>query len=356
MNLEKKIIYITAQKVPSIKAHSVQILKMCKYFSILLKTTLICRYQKLNIPFPEKKTFNVKKYSFSENKIILLIQKFLITLKITRTNNTIFYTRDVHFAFFLFILSRKQIFLELHTAYTDKITLSYYLLNIILCKKNVKIIFISRALLTIYKKKFNKKFINYIIAHDASDNYKSKAPSSKKINIGYAGHLYKGRGILLIIKIAKYLKDIQFNIAGGQKKDINYYNKITNNIKNIKFFGYLPHSQVKKFFSRNHILIAPYEKIVTVGNISDTSKFMSPLKIFEYMSSQKPIISSNHKVIREILRNDDNALLCEPNNFNEWVKAIIRLKDKKLRKKLAKKSYSDYLFKHTWEKRVQKIL
>ena len=83
---------------------------------------------------------------------------------------------------------------------------------------------------------------------------------------------------------------------------------------------------------------------------------MSPLKIFEYMSSQKPIISSNHKVIREILRNDDNALLCEPNNFNEWVKAIIRLKDQKLRKKLAKKSYSDYLSKHTWEKRVQKIL
>ena len=32
--------------------------------------------------------------------------------------------------------------------------------------------------------------------------------------------------------------------------------------------------------------------------MSDTSKFMSPLKIFEYMSHKKPIIASDLSVIR----------------------------------------------------------
>ena len=60
---------------------------------------------------------------------------------------------------------------------------------------------------------------------------------------------------------------------------------------------------------------------------------MSPLKIFEYMASKRPIVSSNHLVLKEVLKNNINSILCNPSNLNEWLKALNRLKSSSLRKK-----------------------
>ena len=57
------------------------------------------------------------------------------------------------------------------------------------------------------------------------------------------------------------------------------------------------------------ILIAPYqEKVYVHGstlenfekNALETSKFMSPLKIFEYIATKKPIITSDMPVFKRI--------------------------------------------------------
>ena len=41
----------------------------------------------------------------------------------------------------------------------------------------------------------------------------------------------------------------------------------------------------------------------------ETSKWMSPLKLFEYMQAKKPIITSDLPAINEILTNDEDAIL-----------------------------------------------
>ena len=57
-----------------------------------------------------------------------------------------------------------------------------------------------------------------------------------------------------------------------------------------------------KILSKYDVLLMPYENSVMVNsNNLDTSKYMSPLKMFEYLASGKIIISSNHKVLKEIL-------------------------------------------------------
>ena len=90
-------------------------------------------------------------------------------------------------------------------------------------------------------------------------------------------------------------------------------------------------------------------------NEIDTSKYMSPLKIFEYMSANKAIICSNHRVLKEILKPGYSALMCNPDNFNEWKAALLSLKNKKKRYFLAQNSYSQFLQKFTWQKRVELI-
>ena len=101
----------------------------------------------------------------------------------------------------------------------------------------------------------------------------------------------------------------------------------------------------------------PYQrKFKTANDGPDTSKFMSPLKMFEYMATGKPIIASNHDVIKEILSNEKNSLLVEPDNISQWCNAIKKLKsDSKLAYNLGKNAKDD-VRKFTWSERSKMIL
>ena len=67
----------------------------------------------------------------------------------------------------------------------------------------------------------------------------------------------------------------------------------------------------------------PYQRNVSIGiKGSNTADWMSPLKLFEYMSSGVPIISSDLPVLREILEDRRNALLVPPKNFDSWDEAL----------------------------------
>ena len=168
--------------------------------------------------------------------------------------------------------------------------------------------------------------------------------------------MYKGRGIDLIIDLAKNLKNFKFNIMGGFEKDLLYIKKNNSVPKNIKFYKYKSYSKIKNFLSNNDILIAPYDKNAVYAGQTETSKFMSPLKIFEYMASKRPIVSSNHLVLKEVLKNNINSILCNPSNLNEWLKALNRLKSSSLRKKISNNAYIKFINLYTWDKRVKKIL
>ena len=79
---------------------------------------------------------------------------------------------------------------------------------------------------------------------------------------------------------------------------------------------------------------------------------MSPLKLFESLASGTPILCSNIKVLREILKNDYNSLLI--NRFedkNEWINKIKEISNnlKKLRK--ISKNALITSKKYTWFKR-----
>ena len=84
---------------------------------------------------------------------------------------------------------------------------------------------------------------------------------------------------------------------------------------------------------------------------------MSPLKLFEYMQAKKPIITSDLPAINEILTNDEDAILCNPNNFFQWKKAILKLnKDKAYKKKISTNAYTKFKNKFTWKLRAKNIL
>jgi glycosyltransferase involved in cell wall biosynthesis len=79
--------------------------------------------------------------------------------------------------------------------------------------------------------------------------------------------------------------------------------------------------------------------------------------MFEYMASGKPIIASDLPVIREVLHNEENALLVSPDHLESWVMAVERLcEDFGLRKRLGEQARSDQLEYYTWGARASAIL
>jgi glycosyltransferase involved in cell wall biosynthesis len=82
---------------------------------------------------------------------------------------------------------------------------------------------------------------------------------------------------------------------------------------------------------------------------------MSPLKMFEYMASGKPIIASRLEVIEEVLKDKKNALLVASDNIHEWAESIRLLKeDRFLAKRLGEQAKEDVKI-YTWDERVQNI-
>lgn len=358
--MKPKINYFSFIKIPNQKAHCIQILKMCDQLGENFDVTLFCikgLKKNLKEKFSLKKKIKIKYLIDSRYKFLNFILKFFYTIKFKKHKNDTVFTRDIHFAF-LSLFFYRRIFLELHVSLFKNNIVSYYFLKILFQSNKVRKIFISNELYKIYKKNY-VKIINYVIAHDASDDHfknSKKREAINKLSVGYCGHLYPGRGIEIIINLAKIEEKIKFNILGGFSDDLNRIKK--NNIfpGNLRFFKHSNYNEVSNFLSKNHILLAPYEKKFGKNIKIDTSKYMSPLKIFEYMSAKKAIVCSNHKVLKEVLISNKNAILCNPDNFKEWLSALRKLKNKKFRDKLAKNAYKSFSLNYTWKNRVDAIL
>ena len=196
------------------------------------------------------------------------------------------------------------------------------------------------------------------MAHDGADkssNLQKVLKQTTNLKVGYFGHLYKGRGIDIILEVAKNLKDIEFHIVGGNLDDINYW-KSQIQSDNIIFHGFVTPKLVPSYRNECDILVAPYQKEVAVsGGKGNTSDFMSPLKIFEYMSSKKAIICSDLPVLREIL-NEDNSVLVKCDDISDWRKAIEVLQDDSLRLQIANRAYEDFIKKYTWKIRAKNVI
>jgi glycosyltransferase involved in cell wall biosynthesis len=190
-------------------------------------------------------------------------------------------------------------------------------------------------------------------ANDLNLDYKGKTEAK---SVGYLGSFYKGRGIELIVELAERIPHLNFYLAGGTEKDLMSLGIDASNLRNLKCIGFIAHSETSKFISEMDILLAPYMPGTRTVGGSDSTSYMSPIKIFEFLASKRPMICSDLPVLREVL-NDYNAILVNPTDTEKWVIALTDLTvnyDKRFR--IAQNAYNDFKNNYTWEKRAHSVL
>lgn len=367
-----KIFYLSSAPIPFNtneiqSAESIFIMKMCEAFSkIGHDVTLVARnYKDLNVDEGIYKFYGVaqsfKIILFRRLKIrgrnLLSLFKIYSILSGLDRKDVLIYCREIYSVSLAQTLGFNVIY-ESHLLPAHKLI---YLLEQRLFKTReiLKFVTISNALKELYIQ-IHGPIKNIEAHHDAADenNIDPKLhynwPSERKtLQIGYIGHLYKGRGIDIILECARQCPEFDFHIIGGDKKDVaHWYSKKR---ANIFFHGFITPKVTPNLRNKCDILLMPYQRELATAGGRNTSRWMSPMKMFEYMSSKKAIISSDLPVIREVL-NDENAILVAPDDAKEWIKAINSLKDEKKRNMLSQKAYEEYRAKYTWEKRAEKIL
>ena len=191
-----------------------------------------------------------------------------------------------------------------------------------------------------------------------------KAPPTREskphdpLTIGYIGHLYHGRGMEIIIELARAMPANRFLVVGGEQRDIAYWKQECEGLDNITFAGYVSHGQLGMYYDRIDILLAPYQKTVSVaGNKGDTARWMSPMKLFEYMAHNKPFICSDLPVFRDVLQHGRQCLLCAADDAAAWEQALkTYIERPDYRRQLAQNAYDDFVQHYTWDARISNIL
>ncbi len=359
-----KILYVHNADFSKPCANRIQVLKMCKAFKKIGQSiTLVgfnCDKGIIKKFYGEDVDFDVVSLKPFGNYYIKSLLLFLKFLKLKSDYNWV-YTRDLIFAFLVSkLFKRKKVIYELHDASKDKI---WHFLFKRTFKNLHCCIVISEGLKDdLIKKGFNEDKI--YVFHDGVDLEKFDIDISKeearnilklpkdKIIITYTGSLQNWKGYETFLKSYDYLENkenIIYLIVGGGEKQINRLRK-KYKYKNIIFVPFVDHSKIHLFLKASDILVIPNSSKYKIS-----VKYTSPLKLFEYMASKRPIIASNLPSIKEVV-SENEVLFFKADDEKDLALKIEKLiSDRGLQDRLVKNAYKK-VKNYTWEKRAKKIV
>tara|TARA_R110001599_G_scaffold103416_3_gene263252 strand:- start:2353 stop:3474 length:1122 start_codon:yes stop_codon:yes gene_type:complete len=367
-----KILYLSTSYIPYRRADSVHVMHMCQALALAGHTVNLV-YKKSS-KFSEKtadpyefygvqNAFQLKGISRPAFKGGGLLYSWGMKrfLRRQKNNTDLIFSRDIAGALYAIEYKLPLIF-ETHVI-PDTSNHIDSIKKILAYSELVSVVILTNGLL----KDFKSKFINelsdqkLIVAHDAFTP-KGEGPvfnintTGRRPAIGYAGNLYAGKGMEVIGLLAGRLPEYDFNIAGGEEKDIAHWKSIFP-FRNLNFVGFMPPAELASFYQKQNVLLLPPLKKSLGLSGNNIAGWMSPMKLFEYMNTGRPIVASTLEVLKEVLDDDRNALLADPEQLDEWVNAINKLiDDQVLSRTLSANAYKDLLSNHTWEKRVEHIL
>ncbi|MCU4742814.1 glycosyltransferase family 4 protein [Natronoglomus mannanivorans] len=369
------LVYLATSIVPSKAANSIQVMKMCHAFANHGHEV------DLIIPSrPEKETevddifsfydinpnFEITKIPYFElTSVGTFISSYLMARKAAQFEPDLVYGRNVIACSFASSRGFPTVF-ETHAPITQgrfgKVK-QYFFNRLLGHEQTTHLVTISDALKDHYETEYSHFDGDIVVARDGADAVdESTQPidldvSGDRFQIGYIGHLYQGRGMNLIAALASRCPHVDFHIIGGDDEAVKYWRGEIDHSENVTFYGFLSPSELDQYRLAFDVLLAPYQRDLETRSGYNTLKWMSPLKIFEYMAAGRPIVASELSAIEEILIDGETALLCDPDDTSEWVNSIRRLQnDPQLQYELGNQAKSEFLSEYTWEVRTRKIL
>ena len=369
-----KLIYLANLRLPTEKAYGIQIAKTCEAMADLgCSVTLLCPFRISKIKdeffsyygirrnFVFKKIFALdfylpgflNKIAFGAKSLCsALVLVFYALVEVA----DIFYTRDDLVAY-IFSFFKKNIIFESHR-FSNKRKVLYSRFK----KINLKIVVISQGLKDDFIN-FGIQESNLLIARDGADldlfniemtkeeaRNKHGLPLDKKI-VMYSGHLFEWKGADVLLEAARKLQDeTLFVFAGGTDYDVQKFRQKAGDLNNVLILGHKLYDQIPSLLKAADILVLPNSSKEEISN-----RYTSPLKLFEYMASQRPIIASDLPSIREVL-DENTGYFFKPDDISSLVGIIDLVLNNESGAREKNRAAFNMVKSFTWQERSRKIL
>jgi glycosyltransferase involved in cell wall biosynthesis len=372
-----KLIYITNIRLPSEKANSYQSMQMCSSFSKYFDEVELWTGKASNTKelseikdvfgyYNIEKSFLIRKFFQFDSIILRNLNEFmwanlrdfifsvnacLHLVKYRKSEEVFIYTR-VWYLLYVFLFFKKiglvdnEIFYESHK-------FSKFLLKPL--SRIDGLIVINNYLYSLYE---DNGFRELFVAHDGVniDEYKMISdyqfqPEKKERNVVYTGSLFLWKGVNILVDSLKYLpNNVKLIFVGGSDQylfDFKKYVKDSGQKNRVTIVPHIPKKDLLQYIEIADVLVLP-------NSAKDKMSFYSsPIKMFEYMASKRPIVASDLPSIQEILSDQDNATLFNSDNPRDLANKILNVFTNDC-SKLVRRALSD-VKPYTWDKRAKNI-
>jgi len=344
MSVSKKVklTYVANARFPTRRAHGIQIAKMCEAFidEGVEVELVVPKRGSSNKNDPKEyyglhNSFSVKilpvitlasstRFGFRLSAISFAVISFFYLL--LKKDIDVIYSIDMdHVSYFgvalALFLSKKPGFVEMHAP--KKNTIVHRMLF-----KNIAGVF---AINTIIAEKLVHTFPclegKVIVCPNGVDVEKYKTFTRKKsrsalhipektISAIYTGSFQDWKGIGTIIEAAEKISDVTFYFVGGSREDLEKLGIAVPSLTNVQFIGKRPFKEMPLWHKSADILLV-------TGTNKDrySSEHTSPMKLFEYMAAEKPIVASRTRAIEQIV-SDKEVFFHNPDDVDDLVKTV----------------------------------
>jgi glycosyltransferase involved in cell wall biosynthesis len=175
----------------------------------------------------------------------------------------------------------------------------------------------------------------------------------------YIGTLANWQGLEVVIKaLPKLLEQqpVRLQIVGrGRSRQRKLLSKQIRKLgleDHVSIQPAVPHHEIPALVAEADICLAPLglnDRNVTQG--------ACPIKVLEYMAAGRPLVASNMPIVRELVREDVDALLFSPNDPDDLARQVLALLDDiELSRRLAESASERALTKFTWHESQKKLV
>ncbi|WKZ29185.1 MAG: glycosyltransferase [Patescibacteria group bacterium] len=204
-----------------------------------------------------------------------------------------------------------------------------------------------------------------VVAHDGVDEAtfavrETKAEARAELGLPsdavlaiYTGHLYAYKGADDVLDAAASVPPhVRILFVGGRPDDLARLKAraAALHASNVIFAGRVPHAMIPVYLRAADIAVLP-----TRGTDRHAAEFLSPLKLFEYLAAGKALVATDLPSAREVLT-DATAVFVPPSDPTALAKALSDLAASPERVASLERESLRLAANHTWLRRVETVL